>query len=661
MTPECHTDGQWHILCEQKQVIRESNRVFKLWPTAAAAEAALPATGADSLSGRIRAQVGKPFRYLAVATLVVLIVGGWLSLYLKARSVDLSAANEVLGTLRELKEIDQRWSDRLIGARLAAETLSDRELEAARASGNMPAVGRLQALLTQRSFDMGGLLGAQSLASLRTAFDAKAQSVDGFLVANRAYRESLGRFVQAGDALARDIRERAGTRTPVPAALERALERATAATLAFAAQPGAALAGSAELAVAQLASAAPSDDLRGPVEAFAAAARRVLDERRVESALFRDALLASTGPRLESLTKAFETEFGNAIVEAERYRLYLLVYSGLLLVLAAYLGWRLAHSYAVINRINLQLREANEGLERRVAERTRELSEALKQLKEQEALLIQSEKMSSLGQMVAGVAHEVNTPLAYVKSSLDTVAGRVPQLVELAAGASRLLELLRSDSASAGELSAQFERVSASLAEARRRGTFEELGVLVKDGLHGIGQIGELVTNLKNFARLDRSKVAEFDLNEGVQSALTIARNQLKQRTVRTMLGALPKVSCSPSQINQVFLNLITNAAQATPDEGGVITLRTATHGAEHVMVEVSDNGHGIPPDVLPRIFDPFFTTKEVGKGTGLGLSICYKIVESHGGRIEVDSKAGVGTRFRVILPTAPAAAAAAA
>ena len=331
------------------------------------------------------------------------------------------------------------------------------------------------------------------------------------------------------------------------------------------------------------------------------------------------------------------------------------MYSGLLLILAAYLGWRLAHSYAVINRINLQLREANETLEQRVVERTRELSDALRQLQEQEMLLIQSEKMSSLGQMVAGVAHEVNTPLAYVKSSLDMVNNRMPELSELAEATDRLLDMLQSSSTPEADLSAQFQRVSGMLEEAKRHGMLRELDTLVKDGLHGIGQISELVTNLKDFARLDRSKVAEFDLNEGVQSALKIAKNQLKTKTVRTMFATIPAISCSPSQINQVFLNLVTNAAQATPDQGGTITVRTAMHGPDHVMVEVSDNGHGIPEDMLPKIFDPFFTTKQVGKGTGLGLSIVYKIVESHGGRIEVDSKQGVGTRFRVILPARPA------
>ena len=140
-------------------------------------------------------------------------------------------------------------------------------------------------------------------------------------------------------------------------------------------------------------------------------------------------------------------------------------------------------------------------------------------------------------------------------------------------------------------------------------------------------------------------------------SAITIGRNHLKHRNVKKQFGRIPKVSCSPSQVNQVFLNLLTNAAQATPESGGEITVRTLLRDAEHVAVEVIDNGHGIPPEVLKKIFDPFFTTKAVGKGTGLGLSISYKIIESHGGRIEVSSEEGKGTCFTVVLPIrAPAA-----
>jgi signal transduction histidine kinase len=233
----------------------------------------------------------------------------------------------------------------------------------------------------------------------------------------------------------------------------------------------------------------------------------------------------------------------------------------------------------------------------------------------------------------------------------------MPKVDEALAQAERLVGLLHNEQATEAELARQFGAVNAALADVRGSGRFAEIGTLVKDGLYGIGQIGELVTNLRNFARLDRSKVAEFDLNEGVAAALSIAKNQLKRRNVQKQLGAIPKVSCSPSQINQVLLNLLTNAAQATPEDGGVIGVRTWQPDAGHVAVAVSDNGHGIPPEVLPKIFDPFFTTKEVGKGTGLGLSISYKIVESHGGRIDVESKVGVGTRFTVVLPVKPASA----
>jgi signal transduction histidine kinase len=171
----------------------------------------------------------------------------------------------------------------------------------------------------------------------------------------------------------------------------------------------------------------------------------------------------------------------------------------------------------------------------------------------------------------------------------------------------------------------------------------------VKDGLYGIDQISEIVLNLKNFSRLDRAKTARFDLNEGLESTLVIAKNLVKTKTIRRELSPNAHITGSPSQINQVFLNLVSNAAQATGDDG-VITLRTAVQGS-NVRVEVEDNGSGIPADVLPKIFDPFFTTKKVGEGTGLGLSIAYKIIAEHGGRIEVDSVVGRGTRFIITLP----------
>jgi len=591
----------------------------------------------------------KPIRYAALATLALALFGGWGYLYLKARAVDLLAANEVMAGLRELKEIDGRWNDWLIGTRLATGT------DSARPSTVDPArLARIHALLAVKIFSLDNPLPPSTLVGLKQAFDARAKSVDNFATARTSYLRAFAAFVRANDAFANTARER-GTR--IPTTVARDAERVHETVLSYVAQASPEALTAAQNAFAQLLDDDLPEAARPQREELAAAARAVLGEKLNEDATFREAFYAATGPRLDSAMRGFEVGFGNALDEAERYRMYLLVYSGLVLLLAAWLAWRITGNYRLIGKLNRQLREANEFLEDRVEKRTRELKVALDQLKEQEALLIQSEKMSSLGQMVAGVAHEVNTPLAYVKASLDSVHSRMPNVDGALAEVEKLLRMLESDNADERVLSTQFGTVTAALDEIRGRGAFTDLDRLVRDGLHGIGQISELVSNLKNFARLDRSRVAEFDLNEGLASALAIARNELKQRTVKKLLGAIPKVSCAPSQINQVFLNLLTNAAQATAADSGVITVRTYQPDPLHVAVEVADNGHGIPEEILPKIFDPFFTTKEVGKGTGLGLSISYKIVESHGGRIDVHSKVGVGTRFTVTLPVQPAPA----
>jgi signal transduction histidine kinase len=183
-----------------------------------------------------------------------------------------------------------------------------------------------------------------------------------------------------------------------------------------------------------------------------------------------------------------------------------------------------------------------------------------------------------------------------------------------------------------------------------------DIGSLTKDGLHGIDQIGELVANLKNFSRLDRSRVASFNVNEGVIATLLIAKPQLRGVAIEKRFGEIPSITCSPSQVNQVLMNLVTNAAQALDKPDKAIVITTRREGADAIAIEVADNGKGIAPEALPKIFDPFFTTKEVGKGTGLGLSIAYKIVSAHGGHIDVKSQPGKGTVFTVTLPVNPPA-----
>jgi signal transduction histidine kinase len=174
--------------------------------------------------------------------------------------------------------------------------------------------------------------------------------------------------------------------------------------------------------------------------------------------------------------------------------------------------------------------------------------------------------------------------------------------------------------------------------------------VLLDGSLSGLDQISDMVKSLKDFSRLDQRKVENSDLNKNLDSVLVIANNTLKGKVeVIKHYGNIPLISCSPSQLNQVFLNLIVNAAQAIENHGAITIETFVEDDLVHIVVE--DNGKGIPSDVVPRIFDPFFTTKEIGKGTGLGLSIAYKIVEQHGGNIKVKSEVNKGTQFIVSIP----------
>ncbi len=303
------------------------------------------------------------------------------------------------------------------------------------------------------------------------------------------------------------------------------------------------------------------------------------------------------------------------------------------------------------NNMGEQLRAHFATLEQRVEERTRELATAYKRLKSSQAQLVQSEKMASLGQMVAGVAHEINTPLGYVKNNVEMTRRLLNQAEEVLSEYHQLVQMLVSGSVDEEALQAQIAKVMELGNEFFEEDTFSETNELLKDTLYGIEQISDLVVNLRNFSRLDQARIADVNLNENLDSVLTIAHNMIKHKVeVVKQYGELPPVSCSPSQINQVFLNLITNASQAVKEGEGRLILKTSAD-EKAVQVSIQDNGSGIPKEVLSKIFDPFFTTKPVGEGTGLGLSISHQIVHQHGGKIKVASEEGKGTRFVVFLP----------
>jgi signal transduction histidine kinase len=583
----------------------------------------------------------KLLRPLAFVLAALVLVGGWVYFYLSARSIDLQAHTRGMVALRTLAQIDQRW-DALVEALRTGEQPPKIDF----AAGQREAAQALAAGIGAES-----AAAAQSVTALRQAFDEKAALGPALATAVQVRQSAVAELNAAlAAARLRAAELPAGLRAAAEgklAELEAALTRFGANADARAEQ---ALRRAADQAYAPLTALGPnSPDVRGAAAALVGAAR-------VTQKLGDAFTLIPTGPRLDTLSRALERDYDDALADAARYRVYLLFYSGFLLTVLAYYASKLTESFRIIRRVNAELKEANETLEARVEERTQELSNALKLLKQSEAMLVQSEKMSSLGQMVAGLAHEVNTPLAYVKSSLEAVSTRLPEIEAMAGETSSLVDALGADTPDEQQLASRYQAVAQRLAAMQEHDALGELRSLVQDGRHGIDRIAELVTGLRNFSRLDRSKLAEFDLNEGLESTLVILRSVLKGKELHKELNALPRISCAPSQLNQVFLNLINNAAQATPEQGGIIIVRSRAVGKDQVAVDIVDNGHGIPKDVLPKIFDPFFTTKEVGKGTGLGLSISYKIVESHGGRIDVASEVGKGTRFSVYLPIKPAA-----
>ncbi|ETX09028.1 MAG: hypothetical protein ETSY2_01850, partial [Candidatus Entotheonella gemina] len=232
---------------------------------------------------------------------------------------------------------------------------------------------------------------------------------------------------------------------------------------------------------------------------------------------------------------------------------------------------------------------------------------------------------------------------ALVNEQLDTLAS----LVDAAADQAKLLNESDRDDIVWNDQLSTVASIAQSLHE---EDVMIEMAELLKASVSGLDRIAEMVLSLKDFSRLDRKKVDQVNLNEGLDSALMIAQNTLKHKAeVVKKYGDIPPVKCAPSQINQVFLNMLVNAAQAI-EEWGTITLTTVAK-RNHVEVTIEDDGQGIPEDVLPNIFNPFYTTKDVGEGTGLGLAISYQIIEQHGGEISVESTIGQGTRFTISLP----------
>ena len=307
----------------------------------------------------------------------------------------------------------------------------------------------------------------------------------------------------------------------------------------------------------------------------------------------------------------------------------------------------LAHKWEMTQRASQQMHT----LEDRVEQRTQEFrlaSEALQreidERKQLENQLVQSEKLASLGQLAAGVAHEINNPIGFISSNLGSLETYFTQLLEML------------DAYERSESTQQTEEIKEQLHALRQRIELdflkEDIPLLIKETKDGVARVGKIVKDLKNFSRADTNQEWQWsDVQQEIESTLNIVANEVKYKAdVVKDYATLPQIECLPSQINQVIMNLVVNAVQAMGPERGTLTLRGGTVG-DRMWLEVADNGSGMSFETQQKIFDPFFTTKPIGKGTGLGLSLSYGIVQKHGGTITVSSELGVGTTFRLELP----------
>jgi two-component system NtrC family sensor kinase len=285
-----------------------------------------------------------------------------------------------------------------------------------------------------------------------------------------------------------------------------------------------------------------------------------------------------------------------------------------------------------------------EAAEAELLRRNTELTELNAKLSMAQEQLVQSEKLASIGQLAAGVAHEINNPIGYIFSNFGTLENYMASLFDM---------LNTYEDAEASICSPEVLRNVKSVRERIELDFLkEDIAALMSESKEGIVRVRKIVQDLKDFSRVDAHQEWQWaNIHHGIDSTLNIVSNEVKYKAdVIKEYGDIPDIECFPTQINQVVMNIVVNAAHAINGPRGRITIRTGTEGA-NIWIEIADNGAGMPKEIMSRIFDPFFTTKPIGSGTGLGLSLSYGIIQKHNGRIEVESEPNRGTSFRITLP----------
>lgn len=487
-------------------------------------------------------------------------------------------------------------------------------------------------------------------ARFTTAIDVSSAVAQQLLVDQSVYGESVAIVRNNGPRLTQALRDRGFGRAAADA------RDLVAETIRFTEDPESADETGMHRYMATLARERRlNGNVPNGIEELNAAVETILALRPLINTKLSQLAITEVPETAQNLDDAIQNVYQSNVARADSARWFLAMYALALLGAVGYFGFRLKQSYKQINAANAELAGLNASLEQRVKERTEELEGTLADLKESQVQLVQAEKMSSLGQLVAGISHEINTPLLYLANNVILIRERLEQLRPFMQQSMSAFTLRSRDFESRTDYQRQFAGALNALRDMLRHDSLdveiEEAIDLIQDCDEGLKDLTEIAQSLKDFSRLDRAPVGNFDVNTGLDKTLLIAKNMVKHKAdVIKNYENLPEIACSPSQINQVFLNLISNATQAIKDKGQ-ITLTTKRYDDDHVAVSITDTGTGIPREIIDKIRDPFFTTKDVGSGTGLGLSIVDEIVRNHGGKLLIESEVGIGSTFTVVLP----------
>ncbi len=289
----------------------------------------------------------------------------------------------------------------------------------------------------------------------------------------------------------------------------------------------------------------------------------------------------------------------------------------------------------------------------KIAQQSSHLQRKIIELEETRLQLVQSEKMAAIGQLTAGVAHEINNPMAFIASNLDTLRDYLASLSMLVSKQDLCLKTLNADYINQGATAEiLLEDLHAHKVTIDLDYLLPDIDTLVCESIEGARRVEQIVADLSDFSYLNAPQASAEDINSLLRKSVNIASSELRYKAdIEWNLSEIPPVVCHAGKIGQVFLNLLVNAAHAIEGHG-LISLGSGQKG-DRVWIEIADNGCGISPNNLANIFDPFFTTKEIGKGTGLGLHVVKTAIEVHGGEIRVSSEAGVGSAFKILLPIA--------